>query len=146
MAPEVFFGVCYADSKPAQAIKDLHTFTPAILDGHCRHRVEHADYPGIIAEEGHTVRGIYATGLTEANMEKLDYFEGSEYERVQVDVKLLQKNDDSEAEVLGETRSTSAYIFKYPEQLERGEWDFEHFRKEKMIYWSRGDWKFEQGQ
>ncbi|CAM1508208.1 Fc.00g050560.m01.CDS01 [Cosmosporella sp. VM-42] len=140
MAPEVFFSVCYGDKKPAKAIRDMHTFTPAILEGYCRHRVQWADYPAIIAEEGHKVRGIYATGLTDANVDKLDYFEGSEYDKVKVEVKLLKQ--DGEKEVEGETKQTSVYVFNQPESLEKVEWDFEEFREQKMKLWTRGDWAF----
>ncbi|KFA62145.1 hypothetical protein S40285_01711 [Stachybotrys chlorohalonatus IBT 40285] len=140
MAPEVFFSVCYNDPKPHEAIRNLHTFTPAVLEDYCRHRVQFADYPGIIPEKGHSVRGIYATGLTDANMQKLDYFEGSEYERRQVTVVL--KKLEGEKEIDGESKKTSVYVFISPEHLEKGEWDFETFRKEKMQMWTRGDWSF----
>ncbi|KAF4120544.1 AIG2-like family [Geosmithia morbida] len=130
---EVFYSVCYGDANPPDAIKKLHTFSPAILHGYCRHRVKSADYPAIIQEEGHSVRGIYATGLTDANLVKLDYFEGSEYERKGVKVRLVQ---DGTALTGGEEKDAVAYVFLLSNRLERGEWDFEHFRKEKMMFWS----------
>lgn len=144
MAREVFFSVCYGMSKPPQVIQDFHTFTPAILHGHCRHRVKYADYPAIVPEEGHSVRGIFVTGLTDANIVKLDYFEGSEYQRRKAGVKLLKKEGDMEVE--DTTEETSVYIFIKPDYLEKGEWDFEEFRRDKMQFWARGDWKFEQGE
>lgn len=152
MAPEVFFSVCFGETNPSKVIRDLYTFTPAILDDYCRHRVQNADYPAIVPEKGHSVRGVYATGLTDANMSKLDYFEGSEYERIEVSVKLAKKTggegerigEDKEDEV--EVNNAKVYVFRYPEQLERVEWDFEHFRKEKMKLWTRGDWAYDQGQ
>lgn len=135
MAPEVFFSACYGDDWPPKAIRDLHTFTPATLSGYCRHRVKRADYPGVVPQEGHVVRGVYATGLTKANMQKLDYFEGDEYERVEVTVQILEKKGD--AEVAGETKETSVYVFLLPDCLERREWDFEEFRRDKMKMWTR---------
>jgi hypothetical protein len=143
MAPEVFFSVCYGDRNPPKPIKDIHTFTPAILEGYCRHRVQYADYPGITAESGHSVRGIYATGLTDANMHKLDYFEGSDYERVNTKVKLLKQEGGKEVE--GEEKDVITYVFLIPAALERREWDYEEFRKEKLNRWARGDWQQEQG-
>lgn len=137
MAPKIFYSVCYRMAEPADAIKNLHTFTPAILHGYCRHRVQHADYPGIIAEEGQSVRGIYVTGLTEANMSKLDFFEGSEYERVKTKVKLLKKEGDKEIE--GEEKDVIVYVFNNPDSLEREEWDFQYFCKEKMAIWVRDE-------
>ncbi|KAL6691543.1 AIG2-like family domain-containing protein [Trichoderma pleuroticola] len=143
MAPEVFFSVCYGDKQPPQAIQDLHTFTPAILDGYCRHRVQYADYPAIVAEEGHCVRGMYATGLTEANLQKLDIFEGSEYKRINTKVKLLKL--EGEKEVEGEVKEASVYVFLNANDLEKREWDFEEFRQQKMQMWTRGDWAFTDG-
>ena len=143
MAQEVFFSVCYGDAKPPQAIRDLHTFTPAMLHGHCRHRVLHADYPAVVPEKGHCVRGVVATGLTDANMVKLDYFEGSEYVRKRADVKLLQKYGEREVE--GATKTVWVYIFIQPDALTEGEWDFEEFRRQRLRFWARGDWRDDQG-
>ena len=134
MAPEVFFTVCYGTKSPPQAIQSLHTFTPVILEDFCRHRVESADYPGIIAEKGQSVRGIHATGLTSANWVRLDQFEGSEYERVRVNVKPIPCKDDEQ--IKQDTIPTNTYVFLYPDGLERGEWDFEHFRRERMQVWA----------
>ncbi|OAQ64804.1 AIG2-like protein [Pochonia chlamydosporia 170] len=141
MAPEVFFSVCYGDKEPPQAIRNLHTFTPAILEGYCRHRVQLADYPAAVPESGREIRGIYVTGLTDANMEKLDYFEGAEYERRTVEVRLLGK--DGEADVGGPMKRASVYVFLKPNDIERREWDFEEFRRDKMKLWARGDWAFD---
>ncbi|KAM5342419.1 hypothetical protein ACJ41O_013385 [Fusarium nematophilum] len=141
MAPEVFFTVCYQDKNPPQVIKDLHTFSPALLEGYCRHRVQFADYPGVIREDGHNVLGVYATGLTEANLHKLDYFEGSEYAKEKVKVKLLKKDGAASAD--GEVKETFVYVFIYPEHLEKREWDFEEFRKEKMRLWIREECGFD---
>ncbi|KAF4464119.1 disease resistance aig2 [Fusarium albosuccineum] len=135
MAPEVFFTVCYGTQNPPQVVKDMYTFTPAILEGHCRHRVRHADYPAVVAEEGHTVLGVYATGLTDANMHKLDFFEGSEYDKATVRVKLLK---DGETSTDGKIKETTVYIFNKPQLLEKREWDFEEFRKSKLRLWTRG--------
>ena len=143
MAPEVFFSVCFGDKSPPKAIRDLYTFTPAILEGYCRHRVQFADYPAVVAEEGHKVLGIYATGLTDANVVKLDFFEGSEYIKETVEVKLLTK--EGEKMIEGETKKTSVYVFNQPEYLEKREWDFEEFREQKMQEWTRGEWSFGEG-
>lgn len=143
MAPEVFYSVCYQDANPPDVIKGLHTFTPAVLQDYCRHRVQYADYPAIIPEEGHSVRGIYVTGLTEANMGKLDFFEGSEYDRKSVKVKLVKKEGDKEVE--GEEKDVISYVFKFPHRLEHGEWDFEHFKNERMRLWVREDVGYLQG-
>ncbi|KAG6041130.1 hypothetical protein E4U41_005933 [Claviceps citrina] len=135
MAPEVFFSVCYGDQNPPKVIRDLHTFTPALLQDFCRHRVKLADYPGAVPEAGHEIRGVLVTGLTSANIEKLDYFEGSDYERRTVQVQVLEKVGDEETP--GKKVSASIYVFLKLNDLEKRQWDFEEFRREKMIMWTR---------
>ncbi|KAL0943767.1 AIG2-like family protein [Colletotrichum truncatum] len=137
MEPKVFFTVTQGNGRPPQVIKDLYTFTPAVLDNYTRHRVKFADYPGMIPEEGGSVLGIYATGLTDANVLKLDLFEGSEYEKRIVTVKV--RGDDGK----GEEKQATAYIYRHPEHLERVEWSFEEFRKDKMHVWTRESYVFE---
>lgn len=141
MEPRVFFRVTHGLSNPPDAIKALYTFTPAVLHGYCRHRVQGEDYPAIIAEAGQSVLGTFVTGLTDANVAKLDSFEGSEYDREDVTLKLVVKAGDAQGEgqVLGEERKSTAYIFNNPERVEKGEWDFEHFRKEKLHKWARDE-------
>ncbi|XXH00243.1 hypothetical protein Hte_006585 [Hypoxylon texense] len=146
MAPEVFFTVCYRFSQEeVSLLKSLHEFKPAILHGYCRRRVGFADYPGIIPDKDHEVRGMYVTGLTDANMNKLDIFEGSEYVRRTVKARLLSKagDDTGRGNVEGEEVECEVYVFKYPEQLEDREWDYKEFREQKMKKWTREDYGFE---
>ncbi|KZL82071.1 aig2-like family protein [Colletotrichum incanum] len=141
MEPKVFFTVVQGNGNPPQAIKDLYTFTPAVLTGYTRHRVQFADYPGMIPEDGGSVLGIYATGLTDANVTKLDFFEGSEYEKKIVKVKVRGGENGGEGEE--EQKEATAYIYKRPEFLERREWSFDEFRKDKMHVWTRESYVFE---
>ncbi|OAR00992.1 hypothetical protein LLEC1_05350 [Akanthomyces lecanii] len=128
MAPEVFFSVCYGTKSPPAAIQALHTFAPAVLGDYCRHRVQYADYPGIVPQAGASVRGVYVTGLTTANMKKLDDYEGSEYRLDTVKVRLDGDEQDTE---------TKTYVFLFPKELEDGEWDFEEFKRDRMKLWTR---------
>ena len=124
-----------------EAIAQLHSFHPAILHGYCRRRVRYADYPGVIEDEDHQVFGTYTTGLTDANMEKLDIFEGSEYVRRKVKVKLLTEvgNAKGEGNVEGDEQEAEVYVFLDKNDLEDKEWDLEEFRREKLGLWTRGD-------
>ncbi|KAL1868857.1 hypothetical protein VTK73DRAFT_3473 [Phialemonium thermophilum] len=149
MAPEVFFTVCYRTARVPEAIARLHDFRPALLKGYCRRRVRSADYPGIVEDAGHEVRGTYVTGLTDANMAHLDRFEGSEYERRTVRVRVLVPRI-GEAEgsagvdyVEGEEQEAEVYVYLYRDQLEEKEWDFEHFRQEKLRAWTRDGLEFD---
>lgn len=64
--------------------------------------------------------------------------------RKNVKVKLLKNVDGKEVE--GEEVDAVAYVFLYSAGLERVEWDFEAFRRDKLRFWARGDWKDEQGE
>ncbi|KAI1339028.1 AIG2-like family-domain-containing protein [Xylariaceae sp. FL0016] len=146
MAPEVFFTVCYRSSiENVSVLKSLHEFKPAILHGYCRRRVKLADYPGIIPDTDHEVRGMYVTGLTDANMHHLDVFEGSEYDRKRVKVRVLSQVGDSSGRgnVEGAEAECEVYVFNNPRELEDREWDFKEFREQKMKKWTREDYGFE---
>ena len=124
MVPDVFYSVCYGTKNVPEAIAKLHTFQPAVLHGYCRRRVRYADYPGITEDKDHQVFGSFTTGLTAANMDKLDYFEGCQYERITVTVKLLDKvgNAKGEGNVEGEEKTALVYVFLDPRELEDKEW------------------------
>ncbi|KAK8135800.1 hypothetical protein PG984_003740 [Apiospora sp. TS-2023a] len=149
MAAEVFFTVCYRNTQiDVSVLKSLHTFQPAVLHGFRRRRVRHADYPGITRDataEDASVRGMYVTGLTDANMEKLDAFEGCEYELETVKVKLLSKvgDDQGKGNVEGDEVECRTYVYQDPEDLEEREWDYHEFRTQKMKNWTREDYGFE---
>ncbi|ESZ94364.1 hypothetical protein SBOR_5228 [Sclerotinia borealis F-4128] len=143
MAPEVLHRVIYGSSShPSTSL----TIVPALLPDYCRHRVRFADYPAIISEPGHTVRGTYVSGLTPSNMRSLDWFEGSQYERKVVTVKILTPKDKShvhgssgimaEAIETGEEKQAHTYVFTDLNELEKGEWDFAFFRREKLRNWA----------
>ncbi|KAJ8131408.1 hypothetical protein O1611_g2218 [Lasiodiplodia mahajangana] len=145
MAAEVFFTVCYRSSlENVDVLRKLHQFKPAMLPGYCRRRVKYADYPGITPDPEHEVRGVYVTGLTNANMYHLDQFEGSEYDRKTVKVRLLSKTGDDKGKgnVKGEEAECEVYVYKFPAELENREWDFEEFRTQKMKKWTREDYGF----
>lgn len=144
MAPEVLHRVIYGSSKGPSST--ALTITPALLPDYCRHRVRFADYPAIIAEPGHTVRGTYVTGLTPSNMRSLDWFEGSQYERKVVTVKTLARKDKehvhgasatmADAIEMGEEKEAQTYVFTDLNSLEKGEWDFDFFRRERLKNWA----------
>ncbi|KAK5663131.1 hypothetical protein OQA88_6548 [Cercophora sp. LCS_1] len=146
MVPDVFFTVCHNTKDVPAAIRDLYTFQPALLHGYCRRRVKLADYPGITEDKDHSVFGTFATGLTRANIQRLDYFEGGSYERRLVTVKLLDKvgNVKGEGNVEGEEKKAWVYVFLATDELEGREWDLEEFRKEKMRNWTRAGVVFDE--
>ena len=145
MVPDILYRVIWGTPNPAAANKALLTIRPALLHSYKRHRVRNADFPAILplsaaeaeklpegggGDDG--VRGTVVTGLTGANMGRLDSFEGSMYERRHVQVAVLDdKGQDTGATVAGET-----YVWVLSRgDLELGEWDFDDFMEEKAIYW-----------
>lgn len=156
MAPPVLHRVIYGTTTPEPWQASLTKTYPALLQGFSRHKAKDLDYPGIIpapsfhmnntdtATSTPSVRGTLVTGLTEGDIWRLDIFEGDQYIRQPVRVKLLKPNvpltasidethllDLIEGEVEAET-----YVWVAPrEELEEQEWDFEEFKREKMWAW-----------
>jgi len=131
----VIYGTQYCD--PWQ--KERLRIRPAILYDHCRHRVRGVDYPGVIPQQGKCVRGTVVEGLSKMDIEKLDYFEGNEYDRRMVAVKVLldeKQIENKETHREGETLQANIYVWvEGNHYLEDEEWDFEHFVKAKLRNW-----------
>lgn len=149
MAREILYRVCYGSSDISNNVaKSLLAsklvIKPAILQGFCRHKVKHADYPGIIPEEGHSVLGTYVTGLTDGDIYRLDAFEGSEYTRQKVKVYVSQRTGGKiESGDEMETAMTETYVYTCGDaRLEKEEWDYEDFRKQKLMNWVDADHEY----
>ena len=140
MALPVLHRVCHGTSNPSTFQKSLLTIQPALLPHYRRHKVRGCDYPAIMATSssfptsssaetgaGDCVRGTYVTGLTDGDIWRLDIFEGDEYKRKRVQVRVLETGEEVEAEtyvwIAGRAR------------LEEEEWDFGEFVREKMGRW-----------
>lgn len=118
MVPQILSRVLHQPR--GDQIKQDHKLTPkpAVLHGFQRRRVKWADYPGIIpstststtagtgvtttstpatesneSNESNSVLGTLVTGLTNTDIQKLDLFEGSEYEKQIVSVRVLREGD-----------------------------------------------------
>ncbi|KAK4544266.1 hypothetical protein LTR36_004476 [Oleoguttula mirabilis] len=140
MAPQVLHRVCHGSSDPENPIFATHQLQayPAILHNHRRHRVKEADYPAVRPHDGSTVRGTYVTGLTDADIWRLDVFEGSEYSREKVNVRILTQvaDEGGKGNVDGEEVEAETYIWSAdPADLDENEWDFAEFQREKMRFW-----------
>lgn len=146
MAPEILSRVLHGHITPSRrpqlAQQQLH-IQPAVLHGYSRHKVAGADYPGIIPSTvgtGKSVRGTYVRGLSAGDVERLDVFEGGEYERVVVRCVVLvpRVGGDGGVELVeGEEVVAETYVFTAGEGgLEAEEWDYETFRREKLRNWA----------
>lgn len=98
----------------------------AVLLENARHRVVGVDYPAVVPESGHQVMGTLCSGLSQKDLQRLDMFEGDEYERRFVKVKTT--HGISEAQ-------TYIYIAD-ASKLDRREWSFAEFTKEKLTRWT----------
>jgi len=95
---------------------------PASLAGHARHPVRGHDYPGLRPAPGGHVSGRLYRDVDAAAWARLDAFEGPEYERVLVDVKLADGS------------SLPAWVYcmraELADRLLPGDWDVDAFERE----------------
>ena len=142
MAPQVLYRVCYGSTRPTALQKSLLIIRPAILDSYCRRKVRDCDYPAIIPSSGAQVRGTYVQGLTDADIWRLDTFEGEQYTRQMVRIKLLEEDGEGHTEPNADDSELEAETYVWAdgvEDLEEEEWDFVEFRLQKMSRWIGGD-------
>lgn len=132
MASPVLSRVIYGTTTPEPWQITTLRIRPAVLHSYCRYQVCFVDYPGIVPEAGKTVRGTYVEGLTEGDLWRLDIFEGDEYERKKVKIKILEENGKGESEEI----DTETYVYVAGrENLSKEEWDFQEFVKSKLSRW-----------
>ncbi|PLB42328.1 gamma-glutamylcyclotransferase family protein [Aspergillus candidus] len=115
MAPQILHRVIHGSPTPEAWQKALLTFKPAVLHGYRRHRVRGADYPGIVRVSSTTsststatgentkaptgeldttasVLGTVVSGLTQGDLHRLDIYEGTEYAKERVSVRILRES------------------------------------------------------
>ncbi|OQO13864.1 hypothetical protein B0A48_00739 [Cryoendolithus antarcticus] len=149
MAPQVLHRVTHGSTpNDPKFVPDHIKVVPAILHNYRRHRVKHADYPAIVPVPSASVRGTYVTGLRDADIWRLDIFEGDEYVRKVVKVRLLTAvgDESGQGNVEGDEVEAETYVWKASRnRLEDGEWDFAEFQREKMRFWvgSEGQEEYE---
>lgn len=95
----------------------------AVLLGWKAVKVKNEDYPALIPANGAEVSGIIQTGLSEADFEILDAFEGEQYQRNQLTV------TDIQGQVQGQAHQAYVYLFKadYQAQLSIESWSYQEF-------------------
>lgn len=178
MAPQLLHRVCHGRPDPEPWQKNMITIRPATLHGYRRHRVRGADYPGIIlvnnngssssesnSSSSSSVLGTVVSGLTDGDIYRLDIFEGDEYVKQSVRVRVLRNApsvggrreestakkgdehlrdtlDKAEAEMASEEEEVDAVAYVWAageDRLEDGEWDFESFKRDRMSWWVQAD-------
>src|SRR5436305_7235306 len=144
MAPGILYRVIYGNPNPEPWRQKPTTVRPEILESHRRHRVKYRSYPAIVPRTGSCVRGSVVSGLTQGDIYRLDIFEGDQYVRKKVKVKVLKDvrlgqglPNGELAEHLSEEVEAETYIWKDDlSELEDQEWDFDEFRREEMKFWT----------
>lgn len=94
----------------------------AVLKGWKAVKVKNHDYPGLIQADDGRVLGMLKTGLSAADFEILDKFEGEQYQRI------LLVIADSE----GQPQQAYVYVFKecYLTQLSSEIWSYQEFSQQ----------------
>ncbi|KAH8823351.1 AIG2-like family-domain-containing protein, partial [Flagelloscypha sp. PMI_526] len=130
----------------------------AVLYEYTRYKVKYAAFPGITPtnqdinlnddstynHEQHSVEGTLVIGLTESDMEMLDEFEGSQYERKTVQAhplspfippsrhQLLATPGESKKQLAVEAET---YVYREVDHLEHEPWSFEEFLEKNAWMW-----------
>lgn len=113
MFPQVWRRVVRGDYRSAAAV----------LDGHARYALAGETYPGAIARAGARIAGIVYFDVSEADVAALDAFEGSEYRRDRVRVRLAS----------GEAADAHTYIYLLPQKLSESLWLPETFQMQRFL-------------
>ncbi|KAG0376361.1 hypothetical protein BGX24_007854 [Mortierella sp. AD032] len=119
---------------------------PATIQGYVRYPYHNEPYPGMIASEDTTqaVEGLLVFGHTLMDRFRLDQFEGSEYTREILPVKLhspvpaaFNIMDGKKPLQAGDVVQCYVYVFTGPHaHLDQSRpWDYEAFRREHLDVW-----------
>lgn len=95
----------------------------ATLAGHARFALRDDTYPGTVAAPGGTVAGVVYFDIDAADLAALDHFEGSEYRRTDVQLRL----DD------GSVLAAQTYLFEAHGRLSDQPWNPDTFALERFL-------------
>jgi gamma-glutamylcyclotransferase (GGCT)/AIG2-like uncharacterized protein YtfP len=93
------------------------------LAGHGRFAVAGQTYPGMIAAADERVVGVLHLDVDDADLARLDDFEGDDYRRVTVSVDCAD----------GTTRASETYLYLRQDRLLPSAWDPEAFAMDRFI-------------
>lgn len=103
----------------------------ATLDGFSRHALAGRDYPGMVravaSAAGTTgasqVQGVLWRDVTDEDLARLDAFEGAEYQRIQIPVRLAT----------GEILQAHTYLYLAGDLLAQQDWDPQAFVAQRFL-------------
>ena len=95
----------------------------ATLAGHARFRVADADYPGMVTHADGRVDGMLYLDVDEADLARLDRFEGDDYDRASVALECAD----------GVVRDGETYLYRLHERLLGSPWEPQAFAIDRFI-------------
>ena len=101
-------------------VRNEYQDIPARLEHYARYKLANRDYPGLLARDQASTDGVIYLDVTKPDLERLDRFEGEEYERIRVQV----------ADQTGKPYTACTYLYKscYAHQVLAGEWSYSEFQ------------------
>jgi len=141
MWPDIMARVCGCEASELMHCR-------AWLSGHSRHPVLGQDYPGLVVRRGAApLQGVLYRGLSPHHLQRLDAFEGQEYERVAVEVALEAPGASRAFATVADGGATGAveqaWVYRYRADLAHrlgpGDWSEQGFEThaEPMAGWPR---------
>jgi gamma-glutamylcyclotransferase (GGCT)/AIG2-like uncharacterized protein YtfP len=95
---------------------------PAVLTHFKRHKVKNAEYPAIVPKPGAQTTGMLIENVDESSLNAIDFYEGDEYEKTEVNI----ISGDFETKAF-------AYVWIAGENhLEKEDWDRACFEKKYL--------------
>lgn len=124
------YGSLMADEVVSVLLERIPPSAPAVLPGYQRHSIKGRVYPAIVPAEEKKVTGKVLFDLTDNELEIFDEFEDVEYNKVLVEVLVL----DNEIQQI-RSNQLKAYAYVWADVNDKdlyGEWDFEEWKNTHM--------------
>lgn len=121
------YGSLMFDQVWSRVVRSSYRRADAVLPGHERRAVRGETYPGVIAAPGASVAGVVYFDVDDADLARLDGFEGPPYERRSV---LL--------DLTGEALPAEVYLIRDPARLEPAPWDVAGFERAGILEFISG--------
>ncbi len=95
----------------------------ARLDGYARFEVRDQTYPGMVAQANSQVAGVLYLDVDDADLARLDHFEGDDYQRVAHEVACED----------GFARAAETYVYRLHDCLLKTSWQPETFAMQRFL-------------
>ncbi|HEY1058516.1 MAG TPA: gamma-glutamylcyclotransferase family protein [Limnobacter sp.] len=106
-----------------QVVQGQYAQQPAMAHGFARYAVPGEQYPAMVVQAAGQVRGLVWLNVDHGDIQRLDAFEGEEYERRTIWVNMSGSDQSLQADT---------YIWLKPERLRGDEWDVKAFEQQGL--------------